>query len=97
LTPRILARSASCTRSESSIGRRADALLGTPDAIAIVEGDDLGEMDSVIDRIAELPGVLDTESKVARWTPTSRWPSLATNHAVQRRPRSVGRVVIPLP
>ena len=46
---------------------RADALLGVPDVIAIVEGNDLAEMDSVIDRIAELPGVLDTESKVARW------------------------------
>ena len=46
---------------------RADALLGTPDVIAIVEGDDIAEMDAVIDRIAELPGVLDTESKVARW------------------------------
>jgi DNA-binding Lrp family transcriptional regulator len=46
---------------------RADALLGTPDVIAIVEGDDLAEMDSVIDRIAELPGVLDTDSKVGRW------------------------------
>jgi len=46
---------------------RADALLGTPDVIAIVEGDDLAEMDAAIDRIAELPGVLDTESKVARW------------------------------
>jgi DNA-binding Lrp family transcriptional regulator len=46
---------------------RADALLGTPDVIAIVEGEDLAEMDSVIDRIAELPGVLDTDSKVARW------------------------------
>ena len=46
---------------------RADALLGTPDVIAIVEGNDLAEMDSVIDQIAELPGVLDTESKVARW------------------------------
>jgi DNA-binding Lrp family transcriptional regulator len=46
---------------------RADALLGTPDVIAIVEGDDLAEMDAVIDQIAELPGVLDTESKVARW------------------------------
>ncbi len=33
----------------------------------IVEGDDLAEMDSVIDRIAELPGVLDTESKVVGW------------------------------
>lgn len=46
---------------------RADALLGTPDIIAIVEGSDIAEMDGVIDRIAELPGVLDTESKVARW------------------------------
>jgi DNA-binding Lrp family transcriptional regulator len=46
---------------------RADALLGTPDVIAIVEGEDLAEMDAAIDRIAELPGVLDTESKVARW------------------------------
>jgi DNA-binding Lrp family transcriptional regulator len=46
---------------------RADALLGTPDIIAIVEGEDIGEMDAVIDRIAGLPGVLDTESKVARW------------------------------
>jgi hypothetical protein len=46
---------------------RADALLGIPDVIAIIEGNDLAEMDSVIDRIAELPGVLDTESKVARW------------------------------
>jgi DNA-binding Lrp family transcriptional regulator len=46
---------------------RADALLGTPDVIAIVEGSDLAEMDSAIDRIAELPGVIDTESKVARW------------------------------
>ena len=46
---------------------RADALLGTPDVIAIVEGDDIAAMDAVIDAIAELPGVLDTESKVARW------------------------------
>jgi hypothetical protein len=46
---------------------RADALLGTPDVVAIVEGDDIAAMDAVIDRIAELPGVLDTESKVARW------------------------------
>jgi hypothetical protein len=46
---------------------RADALFGTPDIVAIVEGGDIAEMDAVIDRIAELPGVLDTESKVARW------------------------------
>jgi hypothetical protein len=46
---------------------RADALLGTPDVIAIVEGDDIAGMDAVIDRIADLDGVLDTESKAARW------------------------------
>jgi DNA-binding Lrp family transcriptional regulator len=46
---------------------RADALLGTPDAIAIVEGDDIASMDAVIDRIVEVDGVLSTDSKVARW------------------------------
>jgi DNA-binding Lrp family transcriptional regulator len=46
---------------------RADALFGTPDVIAIVEGDDIAKMDSVIDQIAELPGVRDTDSKVVRW------------------------------
>ncbi len=46
---------------------KADALFGTPDAIAIVEGDDIASMDAVIDRIVEVPGVAGTESKVARW------------------------------
>ncbi len=46
---------------------KADALLGTPDAIAIVEGSDLGLMDAVIDKIVEVPGVMGTDSKVARW------------------------------
>jgi len=46
---------------------KADALLGTPDAIAIVEGHDIKSMDTVIDRIVEVPGVLATDSKVARW------------------------------
>jgi Bacterial low temperature requirement A protein (LtrA)/Lrp/AsnC ligand binding domain len=46
---------------------RADALLGTPDIVAVVEGDDIASMDTVIDGIAELDGVLDTESKVVRW------------------------------
>lgn len=46
---------------------RADALLGTPDVIAIVEGDDIAKMDAVIDQIVELSGVLDTDSKVVRW------------------------------
>jgi DNA-binding Lrp family transcriptional regulator len=46
---------------------RADALFGLPDVIALVEGDDVAAMDTVIDRIAELEGVIDTESKVVRW------------------------------
>lgn len=46
---------------------RADALFGTPDVIAIVEGDDIAKMDTVIDQIAELSGVRDTDSKVIRW------------------------------
>jgi DNA-binding Lrp family transcriptional regulator len=46
---------------------KADGLLGSPDAIAIVEGEDLSAMDSVIDRIAELRDVAGTDSKVARW------------------------------
>ena len=46
---------------------KADALLGTPDAIAIVEGDDIASMDAVIDRIVEVPEVMATDSKVARW------------------------------
>lgn len=46
---------------------RADALLGTPDVLVLVEGRDLAAMDAVIDRIAELTGVLDTDSKVIRW------------------------------
>ena len=46
---------------------QADALFGTPDAIAIVEGEDIAGMDTVIDAIAELPDIVDTDSKVARW------------------------------
>jgi len=46
---------------------KADALFGTPDAVAIVEGDDIAQMDAVIDRIVEVPGILSTDSKVARW------------------------------
>jgi len=46
---------------------RADGLFGSPDAIAIVEGDDIGSMDAVIDRIVEVPEVNGTDSKVARW------------------------------
>jgi hypothetical protein len=47
---------------------RADALFGTPDVVAIVRGHDIARMDSVIDRIVELPEVIGTDSKVVRWT-----------------------------
>jgi hypothetical protein len=46
---------------------QADALFGTPDAIAIVEGRDIAPMDAVIDRIVAIPEVVGTDSKVARW------------------------------
>lgn len=46
---------------------KADALFGTPDTIAIVEGEDIATMDAVIDRLVEIPEVLATDSKVARW------------------------------
>ena len=46
---------------------KADAVFGTPDAIVIVEGDDLKTMDAVIDKIVKIPGILATDSKVARW------------------------------
>ena len=46
---------------------RADGLFGVPDAIAVVEGEDIASMDAVIDRIVEIPQVMGTDSKVARW------------------------------
>jgi len=46
---------------------KADALFGTPDAIAVVEGNDLESMDAVIDKIVKVPQVASTDSKVARW------------------------------
>jgi len=46
---------------------RADALFGTPDAVAIVEGEDIGSMDAVIDRIVEVREALATDSKVTCW------------------------------
>jgi DNA-binding Lrp family transcriptional regulator len=46
---------------------KADGLFGNPDCIAIVEGRDIASMDAVIDRIAEIPEVERTDSKVARW------------------------------
>ena len=37
---------------------KADGLFGSPDAIAIVEGEDIASMDAVIDRIVEVPRCL---------------------------------------
>ena len=45
---------------------RADALFGGPAVIAIVEGQDLAEMDAPIDAIVQLPMVIDTETHVVR-------------------------------
>ncbi len=45
----------------------ADALFGSPDVIAIVSGRDIADMDAVIDRIAKVPFIAATDSKVARW------------------------------
>jgi hypothetical protein len=43
------------------------SLFGTPDAIAVVEGSDIRTMHAVIDRVADVPGVVGTDSKVAHW------------------------------
>jgi hypothetical protein len=45
---------------------RADALLGGPPVVAIVEADDLAALEVVIDRIVDLPMVTDTETHVIR-------------------------------
>lgn len=45
----------------------ADALFGNPDLVAIVAGEDIANMDAVIDRIAEIEDISATDSKVARW------------------------------
>ncbi|MBC7220586.1 Lrp/AsnC ligand binding domain-containing protein [Candidatus Bipolaricaulota bacterium] len=45
----------------------ADAIFGSPDVIAIVRGKDIADMDAVIDRIAEIEDIIQTDTKVARW------------------------------
>jgi hypothetical protein len=52
----------------------ADALFGTPDIIAIVSGKDIADMDLVIDKIAEIPEIISTDSKVARWIDGVEFP-----------------------
>jgi DNA-binding Lrp family transcriptional regulator len=63
----------------------ADALFGSPDLIAIVVGQDIADMDAVIDRIAEIPLVGGTESKVARWIDGVGFPVPATVSTSNRR------------
>jgi hypothetical protein len=53
----------------------ADAIFGTPDVIAIVMGPDIPGMDAVIDRIAEVPDIAATDSKVARWIDGVEFPA----------------------
>jgi hypothetical protein len=78
----------------------ADALFGSPDLIAIVAGHDIATMDAVIDRIAEIPLVGGTDSKVARWIdgiepPMPAAPATASRGTKRRskpsRPRGSGR------
>jgi DNA-binding Lrp family transcriptional regulator len=74
----------------------ADALFGSPDLIAIVAGRDIAAMDAVIDRIARIPLVGGTDSKVARWIDGVEFPipevlSLAAKRrAKSRRARGSG-------
>ena len=48
---------------------RADALLGGPPVVAIVEGVDVAALEPIIDAIVELPMVVDTETHVVRPIP----------------------------
>lgn len=66
ITTRFPKRTVSLVRQIPGV-IHADALFGSPDVIAIVAGEDIAVMDAVIDRIAELPDVEGTDSKVARW------------------------------
>jgi hypothetical protein len=66
----------------------ADALFGSPDVIAIVAGRDIADMDAVIDRIAGLPFITGTDSKVARWLDDVE---LAIQPAVRRAERATQR------
>jgi DNA-binding Lrp family transcriptional regulator len=65
-----------CTRQPKKVLKRvrkisgvvhADALFGSPDIIAIVEGKDIKDMDAVIDKIAKIPLIISTDTRVSRW------------------------------
>lgn len=55
------------SHSHNSAGGQSRCGFWDADAIAIVEGEDIASMDAVIDKIVEVPEVLGTDSKVARW------------------------------
>jgi hypothetical protein len=65
----------------------ADAIFGSPDVIAIVAGEDVADMDAVIDRIAELRLITATDSKVARWIDGVELPFRSAVRARSRPPR----------
>jgi hypothetical protein len=45
---------------------RADALLGEPPVVAIIEAEGFAALDLVIDRIRSLPAVAETDTHVVR-------------------------------
>jgi Lrp/AsnC ligand binding domain len=65
----------------------ADALFGNPDVVAIVVGRDIAEMDMVIDRIAKVPVIAATDSKIARWIDGVELPLVPAH----RTPTRAGR------
>jgi hypothetical protein len=46
---------------------RADVLSGMPDAIVVMEGDDMAAVDGIIERIYGVTDVIGTDSRVAHW------------------------------
>ena len=66
----------------------ADAVFGSPDVIAVVAGADIAEMDAVIDRIAGIPLVAATDSKVARWIDGVVFPLVRAGSSRARRRRA---------
>jgi hypothetical protein len=67
----------------------ADALFGTPDIVAIVAGENIADMDAVIDRIATLRLIAATDSMVARWIDGVELP-FASAEAPKARRRAKG-------
>ena len=62
-------------------------VLGPPDIVAIVVGDDTTELDAVTDRIAALPIVVETQSTVARCMDSVEPPFLPATAPAERTKR----------